>query len=202
MSTRRGPGRPPGAPAARREQLIAVTIELVGDQGYPAATLGRIAEAAGLSKASVLHHVPSVAELLAAAYEQVLASLVAEVGAAVEDASATHRPGAYVIAMIGYFREHPRHTRVASEALVHLGRPGESRERWEPLARLLEQARTARRLPPAEDLRTAALAIGGAIDGILQEQQIDPSYDSARAAELLAGALETTVLSPLGPRPR
>lgn len=202
MSSRRGPGRPPGAPAARREQLIEVTIELVGDQGYGAATLGRIAEAAGLSKASVLHHVPSVAELLGAAYEQVLSSLVAVVGGAVEDASPTDRPGVYVIAMIGYFRERPRHTRVASEALVHLGRPGESRERWEPLVQLLEQARTARGLPPAEDLRTAALAVGGSIDAIVREQQIDPSYDSARAAEQLAAALETTVLSPPAPRPR
>lgn len=202
MSTRRGPGRPPGAPAARREQLIEVTIELVGDQGYPAATLGRIAEAAGLSKASVLHHVPTVAELLAAAYEQVLASLVAEVGAAVEDAAVTDRPGVYVIAMIGYFREHPRHTRVASEALVHLGRPGQSQERWEPLARLLEQARTARGLPPAADLRTAALAIGGAIDAIVREQQTDPDYDSTDAAEQLAAAVTTTLLSPPASRPR
>lgn len=195
MSTRRGPGRPPGAAAPRREQLIEVTIELVGDQGYAAATLGRIAEAVGLSKASVLHHVPSVAELLAAAYEQVLTSLVAEMGGAVEEASAEDRPFVYVTAMIGYFREHPRHTRVASEALVHQGLPGESRERWEPLAQLLEQARTARGLPPAGELRTAALAIGGGIDAIVREQQLDPSYDSARAAELLAGALESAVLS-------
>ncbi|GAA1487495.1 TetR/AcrR family transcriptional regulator [Brachybacterium sacelli] len=195
MSTRRGPGRPPGAAAPRREQLIEVTIELVGDQGYAAATLGRIAEAAGLSKASVLHHVPSVAELLAAAYEQVLASMVAEVGGAVEEAPAADRPVVYVTAMIGYFREHPRHTRVASEALVHLRLPGESRERWEPLAQLLEQARTARGLPPARELRTAALAIGGGIDAIVREQQLDPSYDSARAAELLAGVLENVVLS-------
>src|SRR5699024_11808908 len=57
MSTGRRAGRPPGAPQPRREQLIALTIELVGAEGYGAATLGRVAERAELSKASVLHHV-------------------------------------------------------------------------------------------------------------------------------------------------
>ena len=76
MSTGRRAGRPPGAPQPRREQLIALTIELVGAEGYGAATLGRVAERAELSKASVLHHVGSVSSLLDAAYEQVLSAMV------------------------------------------------------------------------------------------------------------------------------
>lgn len=202
MSTSRGPGRPPGAAAPRREQLVAISIELIGEQGYAAATLSRVAERAGLSKASVVHHVGSVAQLLGAAHEQVLTSMVAVVGDAVEAADAMDRPLAYVTAMIGYFREHPQHTRVASEAIIELGIPGDSRERWGPLAHLLEQAREARGRPPAEDLRTAALAIGGAIDAIVREQQMDPAYDSTDAAEQLAAAVATTLLNPPASRPR
>ena len=192
MSTGRRAGRPVGAPQPRREQLIVLTIELVGEQGYGDATLGRIAERAGLSKASVLHHVGSVAALLGAAHERVVSQMVAEVGAAVEVAPPTARPRAYITALIGHFRANPQHTRVATETLVRWGRPGESRERWGPLAQLLREARDAHGLSGSgsANLRTAALAVGGAIDAIVAEHQRDPSYDSAQAAEELAGAVE------------
>ena len=190
MSTGRRAGRPVGAPQPRREQLIALTVELVGEQGYGDATLGRIAERAGLSKASVLHHVGSVAALLGAAHERVVSQMVAEVGAAVEAAPPTARPRAYITALIGYFRVNPQHTRVAAEALTRWGRPGESRERWGPLARLLREARDVHGISGPESLRTAALAVGGAIDAIVAEHHQDPSYDSAQAAEELAGAVE------------
>lgn len=193
MSTGRRAGRPVGAPQPRREQLIALTIELVGEQGYGDATLGRIAERAELSKASVLHHVGSVAALLGAAHERVISQMVAEVGAAVEAAPKAARPRAYITALIGYFRANPHHTRVATEALVRWGHPGESRDRWGPLAQLLREARDAHGLSGPANLRTAALAVGGAIDAIVAEHQKDPSYDSAQAAEELAGAVERLV---------
>ncbi|WP_193103926.1 TetR/AcrR family transcriptional regulator [Brachybacterium sp. FME24] len=197
MSSRRGPGRPAGAPAPRREQLIDVTIDLVSDQGYAAATLGRIAAAAGLSKASVLHHYPSVVELVGAAYQHVLASMVSVLTAALEPAAPADRPLVYVTATVGYFRDHPRHTRMISEALVHLEEPGDSRGRQEALAELLDEARAARGLPTGQDLRTAAVITGGAIDGIVREQLADPTFDTSAAAADLAAALEMTVLSPL-----
>ncbi|MGP9536757.1 TetR/AcrR family transcriptional regulator [Brachybacterium sp. AOP43-C2-M15] len=198
MSTGRRAGRPAGAPQPRREQLIALAVELVGEHGYGSATLGRVAERADLSKASVLHHVGSVADLLRAAYEQVLDAMVEEVGAVVEEAGPSQRPRAYITALVGHFREHPHHTRVLSEAIVHFGAVGESRDRWGPLAELLAAARGAREPMPEGDLRTAALGIGGAIDAIVAERQRDPGYDSARAAEQLADVVESTLLSPAG----
>lgn len=199
MSTGRRAGRPPGAPQPRREQLIALTIELVGAEGYGAATLGRVAERAELSKASVLQHVGSVSSLLDAAYEQVLSAMVSEVGAAVEAARPTARPRAYITALVGHFRTHPQHTRVAIEALTRRGPSGQSRQRWAPLAQLLAEARAAQGMnaqeetTAQEDLRTAALAVGGAIDAIVAEHHEDPTYDSARAAQQLASVVERTV---------
>lgn len=196
MSSSRGPGRPAGAPAPRREQLIDVTIDLVSDHGYAAATLGRIATAAGLSKASVLHHYPSVVELVGAAYQQVLSSMASALTSALEPVAPADRPLIYVTAMVGYFRDHPRHTRMMSEALVHLEESGDPRRRQEALAELLDEARAARGLPTGQDLRAAAVVTGGAIDGIVREQLADPAFDTAAAAEGLAAALEMTVLSP------
>ena len=41
---------------ARRQQLIGVTIEQVAQRGFAGASLARIAEAAGITKAAVLYH--------------------------------------------------------------------------------------------------------------------------------------------------
>ncbi|WP_062202847.1 TetR/AcrR family transcriptional regulator [Demequina salsinemoris] len=52
--------------AAKREEILDVALETVAENGYNAATIRTIAEAAGLSKTGVGHHFASKYELLTA----------------------------------------------------------------------------------------------------------------------------------------
>ncbi|MFI7578904.1 TetR family transcriptional regulator [Kocuria kalidii] len=191
---------------ARRTQLVEVTLELVAEHGYAATSLARIARAAGITKGAVLYHFPTKDAVLAAAREQVLAELVADVGAAVDACGATAAPGAYVRRMVGHLAEDPRRARVLVQAGLHEAglhedsprrggapdggaRPA-SAARWQALAALLRRARPSGGPGPALDPRTLAIAVGGAIDGIVAEMLEDPSYDAVAAAETVVRMLE------------
>ncbi|WBB47264.1 helix-turn-helix domain containing protein [Verrucosispora sp. WMMA2044] len=178
---------------ARRTQLIEVTIELVADRGYAGASLAAIAERAGITKAAVLYHFPTKAAVVRAAHEHALAALVADVAAAVEAADPANRPAAYVRSMVGHLREHPRHTRMIIEAMVHDDGEHDPAARWGPLAQLIDAARLARGTSGDIDPRTTAIIVGGGIDAIVAEQLHDPDYDTATAAEHLVDMLDTTI---------
>ncbi|MFF5214601.1 TetR/AcrR family transcriptional regulator [Micromonospora sp. NPDC000442] len=178
---------------ARRAQLIEVTIELVADRGYAGASLAAIAERAGITKAAVLYHFPTKDAVVRAAHEHALAALVAGVAGAVEAADAASRPAAYVRSMVGHLREHPRHTRMIIEAMVHDDGDQDPAARWRPLAELISAARLARGGSGDIDARTTAIIIGGGIDAIVAEQLHDPDYDTAAAAEQLIDMLDATL---------
>ncbi|GIJ19954.1 TetR/AcrR family transcriptional regulator [Micromonospora lutea] len=180
---------------ARRAQLIEVTIELVADRGYGGASLAAIAERAGITKAAVLYHFPTKAAVVRAAHQHALTALVGDVAGAVEAADVAHRPAAYVRSMVGHLREHPRHTRMIIEAMVHDDGDHDPAARWRPLAELVSAARVARGGSADIDARTTAIIVGGGIDAIVAEQLHDPDYDTAAAAERLIEMLEAT-LSP------
>ncbi|HEY9337414.1 MAG TPA: TetR/AcrR family transcriptional regulator [Kribbella sp.] len=180
---------------ARRAQLVDVTIELVADRGYAAASLGRIAESAGITKAGVLYHFPSRQALVEAAYQHVLAAVVATVGTAVGAAGPADGVSAYVRSMVGHLRERPRHVRMLIEAMTSVAPLTDSKARWSAVADLLAAARAARGLTEPVDLRSAALLIGGGIDAIVAESLADPAYDAAAAAELLVDVVEGGFLS-------
>jgi len=180
---------------ARRAQLVDVTIELVADRGYAAASLGRIAESAGITKAGVLYHFPSRQALVEAAYQHVLAAVVATVAAAVGAAGPADGVSAYVRSMVGHLRERPRHVRMLIEAMTSVAPLTDSKARWSAVADLLAAARAARGLTEPVDLRSAALLIGGGIDAIVAESLADPAYDAAAAAALLVDVVERGFLS-------
>ena len=180
---------------ARRAQLVDVTIELVADRGYAAASLGRIAESAGITKAGVLYHFPSRQALVEAAYQHVLAAVVATVGTAVGAAGPADGVSAYVRSMVGHLRERPRHVRMLIEAMTSVAPLTDSKARWSAVADLLAAARAARGLTEPVDLRSAALLIGGGIDAIVAESLADPAYDAAAAAALLVDVVERGFLS-------
>jgi AcrR family transcriptional regulator len=51
-------------PKDRRDQILREAFRLVADRGFNAVSLADIATAAGIQKSSVLHHFPSMKELL------------------------------------------------------------------------------------------------------------------------------------------
>jgi hypothetical protein len=110
---------------------------------------------------------------------------VAHVVAAIEATDADGAPAAYIRAMIGHFREHPRHTRMIIEAMTNGEGEYDSAERWRPLADLLGAATNAIGAKTDLERRTLAIIIGGAIDAIVAEQLTDPDYDTAAAADQL-----------------
>lgn len=174
---------------ARRAQLIEATIGLVNDHGYAGASLSKIAERAGITKAAVLYYYPSKSAVVRAAYDHVITSVTERVGAAVDAADTAEMPAAYIRSMIGYLRENPHHTRMLTEAMIHEDIHPNPAERWHPLAQLIDAARAATdgSVPVPGDSRTLAIIIGAGINGIVAEQLTDPHYDTTAAAEQLVG---------------
>ncbi|MFM9371476.1 TetR/AcrR family transcriptional regulator [Streptomyces sp. Da 82-17] len=199
MSPRRATGAGPGSgeptftERARREQLVACTIELIASRGYPAASLAAIAERAGLSKAAVLYHFGTKDKLTRAAFEHVVSRFAAYVHERV-DAAPDPRAAlvAYVRAMVGYQQANRSHVRVITETLLddaggtRLKTPGghEATGRLDGLVELLvagQRAGVFREFAP----RPVALAVGGAIDGVVAAWLSDPDLDLDAAADEL-----------------
>ncbi|QVQ51549.1 TetR/AcrR family transcriptional regulator [Spiractinospora alimapuensis] len=181
---------------ARRAQLVEVTIELVADRGYAGASLARIAERAGITKAAVLYHFSSKAAVVEAAYEHVLTALTGSIASAVEAAPVADGPAAYIRSMVGYLNENPRHTRMIVESMIEEGTAAEPPQRWQALAQILDAARDATVGRPLEDSRTLAIIIGGAVDAIVGEQLNDPAYDTVTAAEQLVSLVNARLREP------
>ncbi|MEU6328111.1 TetR/AcrR family transcriptional regulator [Streptomyces sp. NPDC047049] len=188
----------------RRQQLIEATIDLISTRGYPATSLSAIAERAGLSKAAVLYHFSSKDNLTRAALEQVMEQFRAHVGERVARAAGPRDAiVAYVRAMIGYQQAHRRQVRVITEMLLddeggtRLKTPGshDTHGRWQALAALLTGGQEAGAFREF-DVQVVALAIGGAIDGVIAHWLVHPDLDlDAAAAEL-----EEFTLSAIEPR--
>ncbi|MFE7784531.1 TetR/AcrR family transcriptional regulator [Streptomyces nigrescens] len=195
MTPRRGdgPDEPTFTERARREQLIDATIDVISTRGYPATSLSAIAERAGLSKAAVLYHFSSKDKLTRAALEQVMEQFSAYVTERLARAAGPRDAiVAYVRAMIGYQQANRRQVRVITEMLLddeggtRLKTPGshDTHGRWQGLADLLTEGQKAGVLREF-DPQTVALAIGGAIDGVIAHWLAHPELDlDAAAAEL------------------
>lgn len=173
----------------RRAQIIATTITLVAEHGHAAASLSRIAQAAGVAKGTVVYHFTTKDAVLATAYQHVMTALVTHVAGKVEETLPREAPGAYVRAMIGYLTDHPEHARTIVQAGLAAADEGDrarppGQERWAPLAALLREAAEADGRPAdADSLRTRAILVGGMIDAVVAEFLEDPTYDTRAAAE-------------------
>lgn len=114
---RRRSGRP--AHPIERPALIAIAARVFAERGYTAASLGEIAEAAGLRKASLYHHFPAKDAL----YSAVLDTAVGELRLLLLDAGLDRgdfgerldRLGAL---MIDYFVAHPHAAKLLTRELV------------------------------------------------------------------------------------
>lgn|SRR5690625_3914021 len=181
---------------ARREQLVAVTIDLVAERGYAGTSLSGIAEGAGITKAAVLYHFGSKDAVIQAAFGYALKALVDDVAGAVEQAKPEDRPAVYVRTMIDHLQAHPEHIRMVIEASSNQPQDLDRSSRWRDFATILSEARRARGLPgEPEDLRSLAIILGGGIDAIVGEHLSEPAYDTAAAAEELVDMMERTLFA-------
>lgn len=177
---------------ARRAQLVDATIDLVARHGYAGTSLARIAEAARISKATVLYHFPSKDAVVRAAYESVIEGLTAQVGAAVAPHTGAAAFEAYIRSLVGHLHERPERARLIAEAIGGdaevTDTPG-ARARWQAVADLVEAAKQAGDYRADVDPRVTAIAVNGAIDAIVAERMADPTFDTPAAAEQLIGML-------------
>lgn len=194
-----GERRPSFIEQARRAQLIDATVALVARHGYAGTSLARIAEAAGISKATVLYHFPSRDAVVRAAYGSVIETLTTHVGAAVAPASGAAAVEAYIRSLVGFLHDKPERARVITEVIVGddevTDTPG-SAGRWRPVADLIRAAQAAGDYREDADPRVTAIMVNGAIDGIVAERLADPGFDTPAAAEqlirMLRGAMSRT----------
>ncbi|MFB7992560.1 TetR/AcrR family transcriptional regulator [Streptomyces sp. NPDC056002] len=200
MAPRRADTTPTPTEQMRRGQLIEATIDLICDRGCAAASLSAIARQAGMSKAAVLYHFSSKDNLTQATLTHVLDSVTAYVTERVAQASGPKEAVvAYVRAEVGHQRTERRHVRVIAEMLLdRQSGAAPSVGRWDMLARLLADGQRAgvfREFDP----QTVALAVGGAIEGVVSHWLTRPAFDLDAAAS----ELETFTLHAIErPRPR
>lgn len=190
---------------ARRRQIVEGTVALIAEQGYAGASLSAIAGRAGISKAAVLYHFAGKDQVIAAAFGRVVDELVAGVGARVDAADGpTAMLEAYVRGMIEHWGGRPGHVRVLAEVMAGGAGPTDVTSRWEAVAGILADGQRAGAFRTF-DARVLALAIGGAIDGVVLAWLPDavtsdgavPALDLAAAADELVTAVLLAVR--LGP---
>jgi AcrR family transcriptional regulator len=179
---------------ARREQIVALTVELVAEHGYRGTSLQRIADAAEISKAAVLYHFPSKDAVIAAAYEHVIGSLVTEVGAAVDAApDPLAAVETYVDTVLAHLAAHPRHARLVAESLpddrgITEDSPSSPR-RWATLTALIGDAAGQGLVRDGIDPRTTAIMLNGVVDAVvaaaLEDSSIDVDGSRAAVADLV-----------------
>lgn len=64
-----------GRPGHDQASVLRAAVEVFNKHGYEAASMGLLAEALGISKSAIYHHVPSKEELLRLALEEALGGL-------------------------------------------------------------------------------------------------------------------------------
>ncbi|SEK67470.1 TetR/AcrR family transcriptional regulator [Streptacidiphilus jiangxiensis] len=96
------------AASARRAQIIAATIETIGELGYGQASFARIAERAGLSSTRLIsYHFAGKDELIQAVIAELYGEMAAFMGARMRDV--TDPPGAlaaYIRAVVAFVATH------------------------------------------------------------------------------------------------
>ena len=76
---------------ATRERLLAATIRVLAEGGWPAATVGAVAAAAEVSRGAAQHHFPTREDLITAALEHMFAERMEQVRASGPSAAADRR---------------------------------------------------------------------------------------------------------------
>jgi AcrR family transcriptional regulator len=180
-----GPGRPRSEQAHRA--ILEAALELLSQVGYDRLSVARVADRAGVGKATVYRRWPSKLELVAEAFLQLPEMAEPDTGNLVDDltgvlgsfveVSATS-PLAIVLAILsGERARDPELAKMLSPLFE---------ARREPLIRVLERAVSRRELPPDIDLEAAADVIMGPVvtrlfftGGELGAEQIAPFVDAA-----------------------
>lgn len=116
----RGPGRPKNP--LEKKTLLKIARQIFAKKGYDATSMMSIAEAAGISKASVFHHYSSKEKL----YLSAVSVIIEEMGAMIDDAmritnDALESLDRLTDAIVEYFAAHPPAAKLLLYELLSAG---------------------------------------------------------------------------------
>lgn len=114
---------------ARRTQIVAATIEVIGEDGFAQASFARIAERAGLSSTRLIsYHFANKDELIAAVVQHVLVGIGEYVGARTDAAeraegtsNATAILRAYIEGNVAFIDQHRAHMHALLQIVLASG---------------------------------------------------------------------------------
>ena len=176
---------------ARKAQIVGCAIEVIAEVGYPQASIRKIADRVGIAMSAVLYHFGSKDNLVDAIVEHMYRTMLALlVPALTVETTATGKLNAYIRSTIEYFGTH----RVELQALASLGttyRPSDGR-RFDELGLSPEIAQQLAVLDPTAILQagqrdgefgdfpveSTAIALRGAVNGVVEKILQEPDYDA------------------------
>jgi AcrR family transcriptional regulator len=189
--------------AARRSRLLEAALELFGTRGYQDTAIGQLCAVASVSTRSFYELFPSREALLIGLHDAINAEALVAVGEALADLDPNDLPSRARAGVAAYLRTMTSDRRRARIALIES--VGVSREteahRQEAIGRFaaviqLEGERLAAAgVVPARDFRLVAVALVGAINGLVNTWTADPDWDAHTdtivevAADLIVGAV-------------
>jgi AcrR family transcriptional regulator len=193
-----GGGRQRLSPEARREQLVAATVEVLASAGFRATTADAIAARAGVSKGLLWYHFDDLDQLL----EQTARRSLADLAHAVGDQLDLGAPVPEVIrgavhAAAAVRRTHSAQRDAIREVVVNLRTPdGSPRLGPQDYEELHAAQEAIFRRGQAEgdvdadlDPRVLAVTYQGAVDAMLAHLDLHPDADPDAYAEQLANLL-------------
>ena len=169
---------------ARRQQIVAATVEVIAGAGFAQASFARIAQSAGLSSTRLIsYHFTDKDELVAAVVEHVVTAMGEAVGARVAaQRTAADRLAAYVEGVVAFTDEH--RTAVRALLLVVLagalppGAAGTDDAVPSHLEALLRQGQADGEFR-GFDAQVMAVAVQRAVEGLPFLLQTHPDLDCA-----------------------
>ncbi|HET6733713.1 TetR/AcrR family transcriptional regulator [Mycobacterium sp.] len=195
--------------SARKAQIVAAAIEVIAEVGFAQASIRKIADRVGIAMSAVLYHFGTKDNLVDAIVEHMYRTMLTLVAPAVEaENTATGQLEAYIRSSISYFGKH----RVALLALASLGTsyvPGDGR-RFEELGLRTDIAEQFAVLDPTAILaagqrdgefgdfpvQSTAIALRGAVNGVVERVLREPGYDAQSYAEDLIEVFGRIVRGP------
>ncbi|MGH2894427.1 MAG: TetR/AcrR family transcriptional regulator [Solirubrobacteraceae bacterium] len=171
---------------ARRAQIIDAAIDTLAEVGYARASLGRIAERIGISRALISYHFAGKEELFTEIVRGVLEQSRAYMGPRVmAETSGPAMLHAYIESNLVFIREHRNaliaiveiaRTRVAAETPPLLANHNPD-QAVQVLAQLLSRFQEAGDFRADFDPRLMAITIRAAIDTVAPRLARDPDFD-------------------------
>jgi AcrR family transcriptional regulator len=182
--------------SARRAQIVAAAIDVIGEIGWAQTSIRKIADRVGIAMSAVLYHFGTRDNLVDAIVEEMYRTALSVIAPAVDaQSTATSKLTAYIRASIAYFDTH----RSQLAALAQLGtgyQPSDGR-RFDELGLTPELREGLSVLDPIAILiggqknrefgdfaaNSMALALRGAVNAVVERILREPDFDAHAYAE-------------------